>query len=250
LVAKARLFLRFKGVEFEEQPARLFRGATLANLVEALEAPTLIDGDVAVRGASQIAEYLDQNHGAPVLYPGTPAGARVRLVEQWVDRVLAPSALALRWLVRTNLGRSWESLIAGYAHLSAVDLWSPALRPAFREAVSLRVEGAPSFFGRDAERLNRFARACDHLDGVLAESGWVAGAMPTAADLAAFAALEGLDGMDGWETLRARKRLVAWLNAMGKLLGDAREGSSDVVSVAEAQAFVDARRLAQGPRNV
>jgi len=247
-VRKARLLLRFKGASFDEEPARLFQGATLSHFVEALEQPTLVDGDAAIHGTTAIAEYLDQSHPDRPLYPAPPLGARARIIEQWVDRVLVPATLGVRWLLRTNFSRSWQELAASYGHAAGADLLAPALRPVFREFVALRVEGAPSFFGRDAARLNRLAVACEALDGALAETGWL-GPSPTAADLAAYAGLEGLEEMDGWETVRAGKRIAAWMQGVARALETGETPADvDVIDVADAQAFVETRTPSQRRR--
>jgi len=226
---------------------RPWRGGSLLQLVATLDDPVLHDADSTIVGAGRIVQYLEEGYPQSPLYPAAPARARVQMLEQWVDRVLTPAVQGARWLVATNLKRSWALLQAAYG--AGADWLSPVLRPSFREFIAWRIEGAPSWFGRDAARLNRLARACDHLDGSLAETGWLVGTAASAADLFAYAALKPLEGLDGFETVRARKRIVGLMRGIDKRVGPAGEQApAEVIDVAEAQAFVDARRLAR-PRS-
>jgi glutathione S-transferase len=244
---KVRIALRYKALAFDEEAVRL--AGPLRRTLDSLAEPTLIDGDTTIGGATRILAYLEDGHPERPLYPGPPHGARVRLVEQWVDEVLCPAVQAALWLVKTNFLRSRALLLSAYGRSGGDRLFGALFVP-FRELVAWRVEGAPSWLGRDAARLNRLAADCDHLDAVLAETGWAAGSVPTAADLAAYAALKPLEGMDGWETARGRKRIAAWMRGVEKHLGAGpADAAADVVDVAEAQAFVDARRLSAKPKS-
>jgi len=247
-VEKVGAALRYKGLTFVEEPTRLLRATTPARLIEAVEDPVLVDGDCTIVGAARILQYLEEGYPAKPLYPPPPANARVQIVEEWVDRVLYRATQAVRWLVRTNQSRSWRNLAETYKPHMVPDVALRVIRPMHREFVAWRIEGGPSWLGRDSARANALAAACDHLDGALAETGWLAGPSPTVADLSAYAHLQPLSGLDGWETVRARKRIVALLRGVERLISpEGEDNAGTVIDVAEAQAFVDARRLSARP---
>ena len=87
--------------------------------------PTLVDGDFALSESSAIAEYVDEVHPGPALYPSAPrARARARQVQAW----LRSDFLPLRQDRSTEVifyGPTSQALSAAAEH-SAVRLFAGA----------------------------------------------------------------------------------------------------------------------------
>ena len=90
-----------------------------ARLSISARVPTLVDGDFALSESSAIAEYLDEVHPGPALYPAAPrARARARQVQAW----LRSDFLPLRQERSTEVlfyGPTPQPLSAAAAHSAA-----------------------------------------------------------------------------------------------------------------------------------
>ncbi|WP_287461821.1 glutathione transferase, partial [Accumulibacter sp.] len=115
--------LQEKGLPFTIETLDLAAGdqqrPDFARLSITARVPTLVDGDFALSESSAIAEYLDEAHPGPALYPAAPrARARARQVQAW----LRSDFLPLRQERSTEVifyGPTPQPLSAAAAHSAA-----------------------------------------------------------------------------------------------------------------------------------
>jgi glutathione S-transferase len=87
--------LREKGIPFKVEPLDLAAGqnasASYAAASLTSRVPTLVNGDFSLSESSAIAEYLEDAHPQPRIYPSnTPDRARARQVQAWLRSDLLP----------------------------------------------------------------------------------------------------------------------------------------------------------------
>ncbi len=87
--------LQEKGLSFTIETLDLAAGdqqrPDFARLSISGRVPTLVDGDFALSESSAIAEYVDEVHPGPALYPSAPrARARARQVQAWLRSDFLP----------------------------------------------------------------------------------------------------------------------------------------------------------------
>jgi glutathione S-transferase len=87
--------LRVKGIPFKLEVLDIYAGqhATPAFAASSLTSrvPTLIDGDFTLSESSAIAEYLEDIHPQPRIYPSNPQDrARARQIQAWLRSDLMP----------------------------------------------------------------------------------------------------------------------------------------------------------------
>jgi glutathione S-transferase len=86
-VRKVMAVCDVKGVAYRNDPIIPFQGNDeFSRLSPLRRIPVLIDDQVTLSDSTVIAEYLDERHGTPGLFPDTPAArARARWIEEFAD---------------------------------------------------------------------------------------------------------------------------------------------------------------------
>jgi len=86
-VRKVMTVCELKGVTYRIDPIIPFQGNDeFSSLSPLRRIPVLIDEQVTLADSTVIAEYLDECHSAPRLFPSTPAArARARWIEEFAD---------------------------------------------------------------------------------------------------------------------------------------------------------------------
>ena len=86
-VCKVMAVCDLKGVAYRIDPIIPFQGNDeFSRLSPLRRIPVLIDDQVTLADSTVIAEYLDERHGTPGLFPDTPAArARARWIEEFAD---------------------------------------------------------------------------------------------------------------------------------------------------------------------
>lgn len=235
--AKVRAILRYKRLPFEERVVHPLRRGALKKLSGQVAVPVLDDDGRPIADSTRIARHLDEKFPEPAILPADPAlRARALLLEEWADEGLARVIQPVRWFL--NAKHSFALFRSAYPAGRKQDLeWAAVsrfLRVDFRRKYGDRFGAPPS-----SEILARLAEVCDLLDGVLAETGWLAGPSPTVADFAAWGFMGFLEDLDGWETVKARRRVARWLKELKKLAGDERPAQAEAYDADDA-ALLDA----------
>jgi glutathione S-transferase len=160
---RTKFALEHKGLFAETMPWRFTEKDALAFSGQA-KVPVLRDGSVTVSDSWAIAEYLDAEYPAPLLFGGPAGKAHARFVNAWADGVLV-GAIA-RFIVRDLL-----------------DVIDPKDRPYFRstreQRFGMTLEEVQA--GREA-RLPAFRDVLMPVRLTLRAQPWLGGSAPSYAD--------------------------------------------------------------------
>ena len=134
-VRKVMAVCDVKGVAYRIDPIIPFQGNDeFSRLSPLRRIPVLIDDQVTLSDSTVIAEYLDERHGTPGLFPDTPAArARARWVEEFAILALAmcsSGACLMRRSSRRACG-SWRATTTrsrGWCARTCRPLWTTSKR--------------------------------------------------------------------------------------------------------------------------
>jgi glutathione S-transferase len=245
--AKVRAILRYKKLPFEERIVHPLHRGGLKKLSRQLAVPVIDDGGMVLADSTRIARFLDEKYPEPAILPADPVlRARALLLEEWADEGLGRVVQPVRWFL--NEKASMRLYRSAYPEGRRQDLeWAAVSR--FLHLDFRRKYGERFGAQAPSEILARLAEVCDLLDGVLAETGWLAGPAPSVADFAAWGFMGFLEDLDGWETVKARRKVARWLKELKALAGDSRVAQAEAYDADDA-AMLDAshhRRSTQPP---
>jgi glutathione S-transferase len=179
-VRKVMTVCDIKGIAYSIDPIIPFQGNDEFSRVSPLRRiPVLIDDQVALADSTVIAEYLDERHGIPRLFPDTPAArARARWIEEFAD---------------TRIGDVFIWRLFNAAVI-APNVWKLA---------------------RDDDAIARMVRedlpmVMDYLETIAPHDGFVFGALAVA-DIAVAVHFANLRWADTGADLAAWPKTVAWV---------------------------------------
>jgi glutathione S-transferase len=215
--AKVRAVLRYKGVPFEERMVHPVERGEVVRRSRQNAFPIIDDGVTVVADSTRIVAFLDERYATRPVIPREPAlRARALLVEQRFDEGLARTVQPVRWMIPANARRTAARFRSAYATELLEDmrmaLVSTALRLDMRRKFGSRALTAPP----TAALLARLGEVLDIVDAGLAETGWLAGPMPSVADFALYGWLIQLDGLDGWDAAQSRQRVARLMQALAE----------------------------------
>jgi len=211
--AKVRAILRYLELACEERVVHPMRQGEVQRVSGQRGVPVLVDGATVISDSSLISRYLDGKATRKILPADAALRARALLLEEWADEGLPRVVQPVRWLEPANFARSSQRFRSAYPRGAVEDLRWVAIGAVMKRRMRARYGDRTG--GHGGQVRERLAETLDAIDGVLAETGWLAGPSPSVADFAAYGLLGFLEGLDGWELVTARPRVLAWIRALG-----------------------------------
>ena len=172
------------------------------------------DGEL-VADSSRIAQFLDEHHPDPPLFPSAaPQRAQCQLIEDWADESLYWFAVHQRWAVESNFR---PFAVRAFGSMPPPLKWFvPKL---IRKQAFKQLNGQGIGRMNPADILAQFSRHLEMLDGLLGDQAFLLGSAVTVADIAVFGPLRALAIETHPETARAigaHESLLAWLRRVDK----------------------------------
>lgn len=182
---KARAYLRYKGLDFEERPAtRTVYKEIIVPRVGAPIVPVLVtDADELVQDTTDIIDFLEARHPECPVYPDTPLQRLAALMlEYFGDEWLVIPAMHYRWSV---LDQQYDFIMREFGALNAPDA-SPEEQIRLGEKVSAPFRGSIGRLGITEETIPGIERAyaalLAQLDAHFGEYDYLLGSRPSIGD--------------------------------------------------------------------
>ena len=223
---KARAYLRYKGLPFEERLAtrRVYKEVIVpgvgAPIIPVLSTP---DGEL-VQDTTDIIDFLERRHPEPPVYPAGPRQKLVALMlEHYGDEWLVIPAMHYRWSV---LDQQYDFIMGEFGGLSAPEE-SPENRIAIGEKTSAPFRGSIVGLGVNEDTVDaiesEYLTLLDQLSAHFASHRFLLGDRPCIADFGFIGPLYAHLGRDPVPRAIMEKRAPAvygWVQRMQSPSGD------------------------------
>ena len=181
---KARAYLRYKGIPFEEVlSSREVYEKLIVPRTGVRFIPVLItDDDVAIQDTTDIIDALEQRYPSPPIYPATPVQRLVSLLfEIYGDEWLVIPAMHYRW----NIPENRDFAYGEFGRTTAPDA-PPAQQQKLGELLAARFAGALPYLGvtdNSAPAIERSYRAfLSEFEAHLKQTPYLLGSGPSIGD--------------------------------------------------------------------
>lgn len=196
---RVRYALAHKGLEVEARPWRFTDKEALA-FANYDKVPVLVDGETVVTDSYEILRYLDRTYPESPLIGEGLAASRARFFKYYAERTLAPAML------RTVI-------------MDLLNAVHPGDRDYFRETREKRFGRTLEEFHSPSRGLVQLDAALEPLRGLLAESDFIDGASPAAADYLVFGNFMWARCVSSADLVSNADPVHAWLERMLDLHG-------------------------------
>ena len=222
---KARAYLRFKGIPFDEVLATqdVYRSVILPRTGVRYIPVLITDDDVAVQDTTEIIDQLELRYPEPSIYPTSPAQRLVALLlEVYGDEWLVIPAMHFRWNIAENRAFAVREFGATAAPEASADE-----QLALGEKLSQPFAGALSALGiteRSAPAIEAsYAQVLADLDRHFAALPFLLGTRPSLGDFGLFGPLYAhlyRDPYSGRALRQQAPHVAAWIERMRTPPGD------------------------------
>jgi glutathione S-transferase len=202
---KVRKVLEFKGLPYRCEEYGGLRALKRSSLSVAGKLPVLDYGAERVQDSSAIARLLEQRHPTPSLWPEQLDVALVHLLADWADESLYWYQLWLRFAERDALDAAVAAACKGRPGYERTIFKQGMLL----ERGKLKAQGIGRYPRETV--LAKFREHLRALEGRLTRNSWLAGELPSIADIAVAAQLDEVARTSTWvPELHALPHLSAW----------------------------------------
>lgn len=208
---KVRKILQYKNLSYVTQNYNGLLALKVSRLSKAAKLPVLEYAGEWIQDSSDIAEFLEQRHPQPALFPSDPQQqAQALLWEDWADESLYWYEVYLRFMDQRALQLTIPILCAGRPQFEGwiIGTLAPMI---YRQ--QLRSQGIGRL-SRDRVEA-KFFQHLDRIEVVLSHQPWLASHELTIADIAVAAQLEEILRTSALkERILAYPKLANWLTRM------------------------------------
>lgn len=218
--AKARAYMRFKGLNWEERTAtrEVYKSIILPNIGAPI-VPVLATADGRfVQDTTDIIDFLERAHPGVPVYPPSPVQRLVALLlELFGDEWLVIPAMHYRWSV---LDRQHDFIMREFGRMSDPDA-SPEEQVAIGEKTSRMFRGAVTALGITGQTMAGIEQAylefLDQLDAHFSQYDFLLGSRPSIGDFGLIGPLYAHLGRDPVPRALMQERapaVYAWVQRM------------------------------------
>ncbi|GAB3271126.1 glutathione S-transferase family protein [Parahaliea aestuarii] len=232
---KARSYLRYKGLDFEEKPAtrQVYKEFIVPRVGAAIVPVLQTPQDEVVQDTTDIIDFLEARHPEPPVYPGGPLQRLVALMlEFYGDEWLVIPAMHYRWSV---VDQQYDFIMREFGAMSDPDA-SEEEQIRLGEKLCAPFRGSISALGVTAETIPGIERAyadtLADLDAHFAQYDFLLGSRPSIGDFGLIGPLYAHLGRDPVPRAlmeRTAPNVYAWVQRMnapkprsGEFLADDR----------------------------